>query len=129
MTEIKVKEKTLVKLSWCSQEALDSFGSLEALKVNGGLSLYYCVGIKKLPDDLKVNGYLNLTNCAGLTELPDGLHVKVSVILYGCLGITKLPDDLHVGEEIWYNSYTGFYGRVHVPGVIPKHLKRKLKKF
>jgi hypothetical protein len=34
-----------------------------------------------------------------------------------------------VGEEIYYDSDTGFYGRVHVPGVIPERLKHKLKKW
>jgi hypothetical protein len=86
---------------------LDSFGSLRALKVNGDLSIWYCPGLTELPDGLKVNGYLSLWNCTRLKEL---------------------PDDLHVGEEIWYNSKTGFYGHMHEPGVIPGALKRKLRK-
>jgi hypothetical protein len=127
MIEINVEEETRVELRRCSQEALDSFGTLEVVKVNGDLRLYYCTGITKLPDGLKVNGYLSLWDCKGLTKLPDGLIVRGGVHLSRCSGIKKLPDDLHTGEEISYDSDTGFYGRVHVPGVIPKHLKHKLK--
>jgi hypothetical protein len=76
-----------------------------------------------------VNGNLNLDHCIRLTGLPGGLKVDGHLSLWDCKGLTKLPDDLHVGEEIYYDSDTGFYGRVHVPGVIPKHLKRKLYKF
>jgi hypothetical protein len=129
MIEIEVKEKTTVNLQWCSQEALDSFGSLEAVKVNGDLGLWDCRGLTKLPDGLKVNGYLNLIDCTGIARLPNGLIVGGYLQLYGCTGITKLPDDLHVEEKILYDSDTGFSGHEDEPGVIPKHLKRKLRKY
>jgi hypothetical protein len=129
MIEIKVRKETTVHLWNCSQEALDSFGSLEALKVNGDLNLFRCKRLTKLPDVLKVNGGLSLRNCAGLASLPDGLKVDGHLDLYGCSGITKLPGDLHTGEEIWYNSETGFYGHEDEPGVIPERLKHKLKKW
>jgi hypothetical protein len=108
MIEIKVRKETKVYLSGCSQEALDSFGSLETLKVDGGLYLAGCTGLMRLPDGLKVNGSLDL---------------------YGCSGIKKLPDDLQVEGFIYYNSETGFSGHEDEPGVIPERLKRNLYKF
>jgi hypothetical protein len=150
MTEIKVKEKTTVNLQWCSQEALDSFGFLEAVKVNGDLDFYRCKRLTKLPVDLKVAGELRLNRCTELTELPDDLIVGGGIYLYSCekitklprglivgewmnlgqcKGITKLPKDLTVFDDIWYNPETGFSGSVHEPGVIPVHLKHKLKNY
>jgi hypothetical protein len=108
MTEIKVRKETLVVLRECSQEALDSLGTLDDLKVNGDLNLLFCVGFTELPDGLKVNGYLSLA---------------------GCTGLTKLPEDLQVEGRIYYNSETGFYGHEDEPGVIPERLKRNLYKF
>jgi hypothetical protein len=129
MIEIKVRKETLVVLRECSKEALDSFGSLESPKVNGGLYLVGCTGLTKLPDGLTVGGNLSLYYCAGLKKLPDGLTVGGLLNLRNCTGITKLPKDLHLIGVIYYNSDTGFYIRVHVPGVIPKHLKCKLRKY
>jgi hypothetical protein len=126
--KIKVRKETKVYLSGCSQEALDSFGSLNALKVDGYLGLWYCAGLKKLPDGLMVGGVLNLGYCIGLTRLPDGLIVAGGLNLGHCIGLTSLPDDLNVGEVIWYNLKTGFCGHEHEPGVIPDHLKNKLHK-
>ena len=125
--KIKIQEKTIVNLGRCSQEALDFLGTLDDLKVDGDLSLYYCAGLKKLPEDLMVNGYLFLDGCTGLTSLPDGLKVNGYLSLENCTGITKLPEDLQVEGRIYYNKGTGFYGHEHEPGVIPKHLKRKLR--
>jgi hypothetical protein len=127
MIEIKVKEKTTVYLRYCSQEALDSFGSIESPKVDGDLVLWQHTGIKKLPDDLRVAGYLSIRNCTGLTELPDDLKVNGGMSLIGCSGITKLPEGIHVEGEILYNSKTGFCGHEDEPGVIPDRLKHKLE--
>jgi hypothetical protein len=127
--KIKIQEKTIVHLWNCSQEALDSFGSLEAVKVNGDLRLNYCTGITKLPDGLKVNGYLSLIGCTGLTKLPDGLKVDGNLNLFMCTGLAKLPEDLQVEGVIYYDSDTGFSGHEHEPGVIPTRLKHKLKKW
>jgi hypothetical protein len=150
MIEIKVRKETRVVLRRCSQEALDSFGSLRALKVNGDLDLMYCAGHIKFPDNLIVAGDLDLWSCLGLTELPDGLNVDGSLDLYNCAkltrlpdglvvmgrldlrycaGITMLPEDLQVEGIIYYNSETGFYGHEDELGVIPDHLKNKLMKF
>jgi hypothetical protein len=129
MMTIKVKEYTKVDFRRCSQEALDSFGSLEALKVDGGLYLVGCTGLMRLPDGLKVNRGLYLVGCTGLTKLPDGLNVRHRLEVTWCSGITKLPYDLHVGGYIYYNSKTGFYGHEDEPGVIPERLKHKLYKF
>ena len=147
MIEINVEEETTVNLRGCSQEAIDSLGRIDALKVNGHLSLYDCKGLtklsgglrvngdldisgrkglKKLPVYLMVNGYLNLVGCTGLTELPDDLMVGY-LFLYGCSGITKLPEDLQVEGRIYYNSETGFSGHEDEPGVIPERLKHKLR--
>ena len=108
MITIEIRKETTVNLRGCSQEALDSLGTLDALKVNGDLSLWRCTGITKLSGGLGVNGDLSLS---------------------GCTGITKLPEDLQVEGVIYYNSETGFYGYEHVPGVIPDHLKNKLNKW
>jgi hypothetical protein len=145
--KIKIQEKTIVDLMKCSQEALDSFGSIEVVKVNGDLNLYYCTGITKLPDGLRVALRLSIKYCTGLTELPDDLKVGVNMDiqgctgltklpgglrvggylnLHGCAGLTELPDDLQVGGMIWYNSETGFHGHEDEPGVIPDHLKDML---
>jgi hypothetical protein len=129
MIEIDVEEETIVVLRYCSQEALDSLGTLDVLKVNGGLFLYSCTGLTELPDDLKVNGSLNLYNSEELTRLPDGLRVAGRLDLRYCAGITMLPEDLNVDGGIWYNSETGFFDRKDEPGVIPDHLKNKLMKF
>jgi hypothetical protein len=148
--KIQIRKETHVQLRWCSKEALDSFKSLDAASVNGNLNLSGCTGPTKLPDGLIVGGFLYLGNCTGLKKLPDGLMVNGDLNLYGCSELTKLPDglrvigdldlcycpgikdlpaDLIVDGVITYDSDTGFYGRVHVPGVIPKHLKNKLHKY
>jgi hypothetical protein len=145
--KIKVQEKTSVDIRRCSQEALDSFGSLSALKVNGDLFLDWREMPAKLPDDLIVRGgahlsrcrrlielpmglivgeHLDLRWCERLTELPNDLIVGENLYLYGCVEIKKLPGDLTVCGDIYYDSETGFYGRVDEPDVIPKHLKGKL---
>ena len=126
MIEINVRKETSVNLRRCSQEALDSLGTLDTLRVNGDLFLYNCTGLTKLPEGLKVNMGLYLNGCAGLRELPDGLTVGMNLVLYGCSGLTKLPEDLNVGEVIRSDSNTGFSGHKDDPGVIPKHLKDKL---
>jgi hypothetical protein len=128
MIEINVRKETVVKLYKCSQEALDSFGSLRALKVNGDLSIWHCPGLTELPDGLKVNGYLYLNGCTGLMSLPDGLTVGGNLSLYYCAGLKKLPKGLTVFGVIRYTSGTGFYGHEDEPGVIPEGLKHKLKK-
>ena len=127
--KIKIQEKTIVHLWNCSQEALDSFGSLEAVKVNGDLRLNYCTGITKLPDGLMVNRDLNLHRCTGITKLPEGLMVNKDLFLNYCTGITELPEDLQVKGDIYYNSETGFCGHEDEPGVIPESLKHNLYKF
>jgi hypothetical protein len=129
MTEIKVEGRTTVKLRRCSQEALDSLGTLDTLRVNGDLSFGNCSGLTRLPDGLKVDGYLFLDGCTGLTKLPDGLNVDVYLSLEGCTGITKLPEDLHLRGVIYYNSDTGFYGHEYDPRVIPERLQRRLRKY
>jgi hypothetical protein len=129
MIEINVKPSTHVQLRWCSQAALDSLGMLDTLRVDGDLNFYTCRGLTGLSDDINVKGTLNLSFCTGLTELPDGLTVKWGLALFGCKGITKLPEDLQVEGVIYYNEGTGFYGHMDEPGVIPNHLKNKLKKF
>ena len=108
MMEINVRKETTVDLEYCSQEALDSFGSLEAVGVNG---------------------HLFLDGCRGLTELPDGLKVDGHLFLNYCTGITKLPEDLQVEGFIYYNSEIGFCGHEDEPGVIPESLKHKLRKY
>ena len=129
MITIEIRKETTVNLRGCSQEALDSLGTLDALKVNGDLSLWRCTGITKLPGGLRVNGDLSLWGCTGITKLPGGLRVNGDLSLSGCTGITKLPEDLQVEGVIYYNSKTGFYGYEHVPGVIPDLLKNKLNKW
>jgi hypothetical protein len=108
MIEIELQRDATVDLMKCSQEALDSFGSLEAVKVNGDL---------------------NLHRCTGLTKLPEGLMVNKDLFLNYCTGITKLPEDLNVYGDIWYNYCTGFCGHEDEPGVIPESLKHNLYKF
>ena len=129
MIEINVEVETSVVLRRCSQEALDSFGSLEAVKVNGDLGLHRCTGLTELPDDLKVDGYLSLYGCPGIKKLPGGLSVNGDLDLGHCPGIKDLPEDLQVEGSIYYNEGTGFYGHMDEPGVIPDHLKNKLEKY
>jgi hypothetical protein len=125
--KIKIQVETRVRLEYCSQEALDSFGSLESVRVNGDLDLFMCTGLTRLPEGLRVDGYLNLIDCTGIARLPNGLIVGGYLHLNGCTGLTKLPDDLHMGEKIFYGSETGFYGHEDEPGVIPERLKHKLR--
>jgi hypothetical protein len=128
MIEINVRKKyTRVDLSECSQEALDSFGSIETLKVNGDLSLRGCSGLTRLPDGSTVGGGLYISGCTGLIKLPDGLTVGGLLNLRNCTGITRLPEDLQVGGMIWYSLKTGFFGHKYDPGVIPDRLKHKLE--
>lgn len=101
----------------------------EGLVVGGSLILSNCEGLTELPDDLIVRKDLNLSNCTGLTELPDGLIVRKDLDLRGCEGITKLPKDLQVVGKIWYNSVTGFSKSKDKRGVIPNHLKERLKRW
>jgi hypothetical protein len=145
--KIEVIEETKVKLSECSQHALDSLASLGSLKILGNMSLNYCTGLTGLPDelkvagdlnlwdctslmnlsdDMKIKGDLNLWSCTGLTGLPGGLAVIGDLTLYGCKGIKSLPDDLQV-SRIFCDAKTGFSGHEHEPGVIPESLKHKLR--
>ena len=126
MMTINVKEETRVILYECSQEALDSFGSLSRMRVGGFLSFYGCTKLKKLPDGLRVRGGLQITWCVGLTRLPDGLIVAGGLNLGHCIGLTSLPQDLQVGDIILHDQGTGFYGHENEPGVIPEMLKDKL---
>jgi hypothetical protein len=120
-----------------------------SLIVRGNLDLVDCDNLKKLPDDLKVGGTLYLMRSM-LKNLPDNLEIGEDLSIWGsielsslpssltigsdfylgsCFKLKKLPDDLHVGGYIYYDSNTGFSGHVHEPGVIPDHLKHKLKKW
>ena len=145
---IKVKEKTLVDFDGCSQNALDSLVSLGSLKISGNVFLNYCTKLTKLPDGLIVGGHLDLWMCTSLTKLPDEFRVNGDLNLYGCSGLMKLPDDLNVAGDlnlcgckgiqslpvglnvngnICYDSETGFHWFEGDPGVIPDHLRNKLK--
>ena len=123
--KIQVPELTMVTLKECSRQALNSLRRIEGLRVNGYLNLVDCVGLKELPRDLRVKESLILGHTT--TEIPRDLIVGEILDLIDCTRITRLPEGLTVGAKISYNSETGFYGHEDEPGVIPKHLKRKLK--
>jgi hypothetical protein len=123
--KIQVPELTIVSLMECSRQALNSLRRIEGLRVNGYLNLAGCVGLKELPRDLRVKEGLILRDTT--TEIPRDLIVGEILNLSYCKGIKKLPEGLTVGAKIWYNSHTGFFKHKDEPGVIPDHLRDKLK--